>query len=61
MMQTGAHDMSVQIPEGHASGQSAPSSANPAAPKYQPLQSFGSQADIHAEWDKCLLVLQNGG
>ena len=58
----GAQPLSVQIPEGAAAagGHSAPSSASAAAPHYQPLQSFTGQAEIYAEWDKCLSVLQYG-
>jgi hypothetical protein len=55
-----AGPMSVQIPEAAVGGQSAPSSATAGPPKYQPLQSFAGPAEIYAEWDKCLLVLQHG-
>jgi hypothetical protein len=52
--------MSVQIPEATVGLQSAPTSATAAPPKYQPLQSFSGPAEIYAEWDKCLMVLQHG-
>lgn len=58
----GTHPLSLQIPEATAvsTGISAPSSASAGAPHYQPLQSFTGQAEICAEWDKCLAVLQHG-
>lgn len=52
--------MSVQIPEATVGLQSAPTSATAAPPKYQPLQSFSGPAEIYAEWDRCLMVLQHG-
>jgi hypothetical protein len=54
--------MSVHIPDqANAAGLlSAPTSATAGPPKYQPLQSFSGPAEIYAEWDKCLAVLQNG-
>lgn len=57
----GPAGVSVHIPEAPVGGhQSAPSSATAAPPKYQPLQSFSGAAEIYAEWDKCLGVLQQG-
>jgi hypothetical protein len=52
--------MSVKIPEATVALHSAPTSATAAPPKYQPLQSFNGPAEIYAEWDKCLMVLQHG-
>jgi hypothetical protein len=44
----------------HASFGEVPAWQTAGPPKYQPLQSFAGPAEIRAEWDKFLLVLQHG-